>query len=153
MMKKLVIGGAAAALVVAGAASAAQLTGVDDTTLAGKQITVSGAELEGVDFTTTYVGGGQGNGEKTNVLQTLTIDLDKADVDVTGRLLQNDPNRAGFTIFAQDVNGAKGGYLSDSAATKFDGKTTDANGLVTFDLTWQQIPVENIDALDIIVTG
>ena len=149
MMKKLVIGGAAAALVVAGAASAAQLTGVDDTTLAGKQITVSGADLEGVDFTTTYVG----NNPQTAVLQTLTIDLDKADVDVTGRLLQNDPNRAGFTIFAQDVNGAKGGYLSDSAATKFDGKTTDANGLVTFDLTWQQIPVENVDALDIIVTG
>ena len=150
MMKKLVIGGAAAALVVAGAASAAQLTGVDDTTLAGKQITVSGAELEGVDFTTTYVGGGQGNGEKTNVLQTLTIDLDKADVTVSGRLLQN---VTGGNDYAKDVNGSKGGYLSDSAATKFDGKITDANGVVTFDLTWQQIPVENVDALDIIVTG
>jgi hypothetical protein len=150
MMKKLVIGGAAAALVVVGAASAAQLTGVQDTTLAGNQITVSGADLEGIDFTTTYVGGGNGNGAKTNVLQTLTIDLDRADVTVTGRLLQN---VTGGNNFAQDVNGSRGGYIAESAATKFDGKVTDADGKVTFDLTWQQIPVENVDALDILVTG
>ena len=30
---------------------------------------------------------------------------------------------------------------------------TDADGKVTFNLDWQQIPVVNVDALDILVTG
>ena len=89
IIKKIVIGGASAALLVAGAASAAQLTGVSDTTLAGSQVTFSGAELEGIDFTTDYIGGNSGNGAKTNVLTTVTIDLDKAGVTVTGRILQD----------------------------------------------------------------
>jgi hypothetical protein len=149
-MKKLVIGGAAAALVVVGAASAAQLTGVQDTTLAGNQITVSGADLEGIDFTTTYISGGTGNGAKTNILQTITIDLDKAGVNVTGRLLQD---VTGGNDFAKDVEGKKKGYLADDDADRFAGKMTDADGKVTFDLDGQQIPVENVDALDILVTG
>lgn len=150
MMKKIIVGGAAAALVVVGVASAAQLSGTSETTMAGGQISVSGAELEGVGFSTTYIGGGVGNGEKTNIVSSITLDLDKADVSVSGRILQdvhlgND--------YAKDVNGKKGGYLADSSATKFDGKVTDADGKVTFDLAWQQIPVENVDALDILVTG
>lgn len=149
MIKKIVIGTAAAGLVVAGAASAAQLTGVDDTTLANGQVSVSGAELKSVDFTTTYVGGGQGNGPKTAVVDTITLKLDAADVNVAGRILQN---VKGGNDYAKDVDGTKGGYLADSAATKFDGKVTDASGVVTFKL-FEKIPVENVDAIDIIVTG
>lgn len=155
MIKKIVIGGTAAALLVAGAASAAQLTG-DDTTLANGQFTVSGAELKDIEFTTTYEGGGQGNGAKTAVVETLTLELDKAGVNVTGRILQN---VNGGNDYATDVNGKRGGYLADSAATKFQGKVTDSDGKVTFTFfktgvtDWQAIPVENVDAIDITVTG
>ncbi|MGB9374760.1 MAG: hypothetical protein WCA82_11445 [Jiangellales bacterium] len=142
MIKKIVIGGAAAALLVAGAASAAQLTGVSDTTLAGSQVTVSGAELEGVEFGHTYIGGGQGNGEKTAVISTVTLDLDKAGVDVQGRLLENVPRG---NDYVKNVDGQKKGYL---AITE-----TDADGKVTFDITDQKIEVEAVDAIDIIVTS
>ena len=60
-----------------------------------KQVTVSGADLEGIDFTTTYIGGGTGNGAKTNVLQTITIDLDRADVLETVSGNQQDDGLAG----------------------------------------------------------
>ena len=149
MIKKIIIGAAAAGLLVAGAASAAQLTGIQDTTLAGNQITVSGAELEGVAFTTDYINGGVGNGEKTAIISTITLDLDQAAVTVQGRMLQD---VTGGNDYAKDVNGSKGGYLADSVATKFDGKVTDADGKVTFDVKWQSIPVENLDAIDVVVT-
>ena len=150
MIKKIVLGGAAAALLVAGAASAAQLTGVSDTTLAGSQVTVSGAELEGVEFGHTYIGGGQGNGAKTAIISTVTLDLDQAGVSVQGRMLEN---VNGGNDYVKNVDGQKNGYLADSEGTKFAGKVTDSDGKVTFNVAWEKIEVEAVDALDIVVTS
>ena len=141
-MKKIIVAGAAAAVVLLGTASASQLAGVSESTLAGKQVTVSGAKLEAIDFSHTYINGGLGNGPKTAVLNTVTVDLDKAGVEVQGRLLQN---VTGGNDFAKDVDGKKGGHLAPVV--------TDAEGRATFKVDGLKIPLGNVDAIDLVVTN
>lgn len=77
MIKKIVIGGAAAGLLVAGAASAAKLGGVSDKTLASGQVTVSGTTLDSIQFENDWIGATV-NGkydDKVNVVKTIHFDF------------------------------------------------------------------------------
>ncbi|MCU0296022.1 MAG: hypothetical protein MUD05_08205 [Candidatus Nanopelagicales bacterium] len=120
MIKKIVIGGAAAGLLVAGAASAAKLTAAEQT-LANGQIKVSGAVLEDMDVRTFEFGQ-----SKTPTVAYVTLDFDKANVFVEGNLLKADGTKIpGY--FGPD------GKTAEVAATY---KTNDA-GVVTLILNAQ----------------
>lgn len=73
MIKKIVIGGAAAGLLVAGAASAASLGGVKDKTLANGQLTVSGTTLDSIQLENDWIG--VGSDDKVNVVKTIHFDF------------------------------------------------------------------------------
>lgn len=137
-MKKIVIGAAGAGLIVVGVASAAQLAGTSTETLAAGTVTVSGATLEGLTIENDWVGTGTGVNPKMNVVTKVTIDLDKAGVYVEGLPLNDDRTKS-LGYFGPDG-------VSGDAKEAFK---TDANGVVTVDLSAKKIPVEKLAYIDL----
>ncbi|WP_062077527.1 hypothetical protein [Demequina globuliformis] len=138
MIKKIVIGACGAALVVAGAASAAQLSTPDETLAAGV-VEVSGASLEDVSFDTTWIGLNNGTSPQQTApaIQTITFDFgaDDAGLVVEGGLLK--------------TNGGWAGYFGPDALNDPANFTTDANGVLTIDISSKKFLAKDLGGLNL----